>query len=222
MSGFSTHLGPSGAHIVRYQFLIKPWSKGLYSGWYLHWKGMGRRRECQNWPVGHSSDMPSTSQFRPSCGWLGGLQSKRRKLESDLGGLRLSWVPRESAPVLSSSARAGVDTVSASSLSCLLRAPCCLYACVASLLSMNHNYPPLTLLTLFRSSLSHSAPPQAVPLCLGFPTAHFCFLNVCLHWMSPSGRVVVIRIQFSQLESHGLGKPVPNMAKVKFKVQALP
>lgn len=31
MSRFPTHLGPSGAHIVRYQFLAKPWSKGLYS-----------------------------------------------------------------------------------------------------------------------------------------------------------------------------------------------
>lgn len=69
-SRFPTHLGPSGAHIVRYQFLTKPWSKGLCSGWYLHWKGM-RRRQRQNWPVPRGSNLPlrHSAQFQlpPDC-----------------------------------------------------------------------------------------------------------------------------------------------------------
>jgi hypothetical protein len=46
---------------------------------------MGRRRECQNWPVSHSSDMPSASQLRPSWSGLVSLQRERRELESGLG-----------------------------------------------------------------------------------------------------------------------------------------
>lgn len=112
---------------------------------------MGRKRECQNWLVGHSSDMPSAGQLRPSCSWLAGLQSKGRKLESDLGGLRLSWVPRESVLVLvlSSSARAGVDTVPASSLSSLLGFPVtCISLC--------------SILTFYGPQLPSSDPPDNV------------------------------------------------------------
>lgn len=70
MPRFPTHLGPSGAHIVRYQFLAKPWSKGLCSGWYLHWKGM-RRGQRQSWPVPRGSNLPlrQSAQFQlpPDC-----------------------------------------------------------------------------------------------------------------------------------------------------------
>lgn len=38
-SALPTHLGPSGAQIVKYQLLAQPWSKGLYPCRYRHWSG---------------------------------------------------------------------------------------------------------------------------------------------------------------------------------------
>lgn len=130
-----THLGPSGAQIVKYQLLAQPWSKGLCPSRYRHWGGMGGGRgqeeELRSSKTGQATPTgpPCTGQLSP------GLQQDSK----DRGARRVRRsVP---SPLLSSSGTAPTSPACSGIPPHHLVSP---FALSSPTVSSGHTHPPAT------------------------------------------------------------------------------